>query len=78
MRNSGPTFGNFVLAFIALLFPPLGVGIKISFMPFLWEERPLAVYFVIGLVILLTILGWIPGVIYAWIMIFRNDENYGD
>ncbi|PSR77023.1 UPF0057-domain-containing protein [Coniella lustricola] len=50
--------------FIAFFLPPVGVFLK----------RGLNADFVIN--ILLTILGWIPGVIHAWWVIGKSKRSY--
>ncbi|KXT15151.1 hypothetical protein AC579_7933 [Pseudocercospora musae] len=53
--------GNVLLYFLALFLPPLAVFLKTG----------CGADFLIN--ILLSILGWIPGVIHAWYIISKNE-----
>ncbi|EME88373.1 uncharacterized protein MYCFIDRAFT_181233 [Pseudocercospora fijiensis CIRAD86] len=53
--------GNVLLYFLALFLPPLAVFLKVG----------CGADFLIN--ILLSILGWIPGVIHAWYIISKNE-----
>ncbi|CAE6538731.1 unnamed protein product [Rhizoctonia solani] len=61
MSQPPSSTNNVLLYFLALLFPPIPVFIK----------RGCSADVFIN--ILLCVLGWIPGVIHAWLIISKNE-----
>jgi len=58
MAGSGPTPGQTVAA---VLLPPLGVFLRRGLGPAFWTD------------VALTLLGWVPGIIFALITLFRVE-----
>lgn len=58
--NSDTFLGDLVRVLLAFFLPPLGVALEVGLKPQFWIN------------VLLTLLGWLPGVIHAiWIILRR-------
>ncbi|KAK7019113.1 UPF0057-domain-containing protein [Favolaschia claudopus] len=64
MANNVSSNWNVFLYLLAILIPPASVFIKRGVLADFWIN------------ILLTILGWIPGVVHAWYIISKHEHTH--
>ncbi|KAK3352672.1 hypothetical protein B0T25DRAFT_567939 [Lasiosphaeria hispida] len=62
MAHPTSSMSDVFLYFLAILLPPLSVFFKRGFHASFWIS------------IILTIIGWIPGIIYAWYIISKYER----
>ncbi|GHJ84896.1 hypothetical protein NliqN6_1298 [Naganishia liquefaciens] len=63
MAGTQSTGGDMLLYFLSIILPPIGPFAKVGCGAAFWIS------------IALTILGWIPGVIYAWYIISKYGRE---